>query len=56
MTEHDIAHAPRFDSDNAIYWRRKCGELELKVAELETEIGKLNAVLRQTDKKTSTCE
>jgi len=51
-----------YDSDNSIYWRRRCGELMLEVAELELQIGQLNAIVSavgkesQTDKKPCTCE
>ena len=48
MTETEILKAPRFDNDQTLYWRRKCGELMATVAELEVEIGTLNAVLTQS--------
>ena len=57
MTANEIENLnpPVYDSDNAIYWRRKCGELMVKVAELESEIGKLNAIQARVQ-NVHTCE
>jgi len=66
MNVGKIENLSGYDSDNAIYWRRKYGRelimnddlsdeverLMCKVAELETEIGILNKLGNESGKKT----